>query len=152
MLRLTTLFSAMAALVCLSCTESSDAGLPGCGCSHLPGYPLPAMYAAPEIDASCECAAPVPSCCEFGVADSGLVQSGSLYGSGGPYGRRHAGGYAQGSNGGYYGSPDPRSFESGFESLSNMDGFGVHHRLPFHSYRRPWAHPGIADNNINIVW
>ena len=79
------------------------------------------------------------ACCGFDGSHGGLVQSENLYGSGGHYG-------------GYYGSPHPRSFESGFENLPDMDGGGVHHRLPFHSYRRPWAHPGIADTNISIVW
>ena len=81
-----------------------------------------------------------------------MVQPGSLYGSAGLYGGGHPGGYGHGDGGEYYGSPDPRSFGSGFGKLPNMHGGGVHHRLPFDSYRRPWAHPGVADNNINIIW
>jgi len=95
----------------------------------------PMMYTAPEM----------------GVG-GGVAHPGSLYESAGFYDVGYAGGYGHSYGGGYYGSPDPRSFESGFENLPNMDGGGVHHRLPFHSYRRPWAHPGIADNNINISW
>lgn len=149
MLRLTTLVSALTAFVCFSSSALTQAGLHGCGCSPGPVLHAPVMYAAPEMDAGCECAAAVPACCGVG---GGMVQLGSLYGSPGYYGGSHRGGYGYGYGGGYYGSPDPRSFESGFENQPNMDGGGVHHRLPFHSYRRPWAHPGIADNNINIVW
>ena len=152
MLRLTTGFSALAAFVCFSGSALTQAGLPGCGCSHAPVNHAPMIYAAPEMDACCECAAAVPTCCGCGGVGGGMVQFGSLYGSAGFYGGGYAGGYGHGYGGGYHGSPDPRSFESGFENLPNMDGGGVHHRLPFHSYRRPWAHPGIADNNINIIW
>ena len=148
MLRLTTHFSALTAFLCLSGSAVTQAGLLGCGCSHGPVHHAPAIYAATEMDADCGYAAAVPACCGVG----GKVQLGSLYGSPGFYGGCHYRGYGPGYGGGYYGSPDPRSFESGFENLPNMDGGGVHHRLPFHSYRRPWAHPGIADNNINICW
>lgn len=151
MLRPTTLFSVLAAFVCLSSSAWTQAGLLGCGCSRGLVHYAPMMYAVPEVDASCGCDA-VSSCCGAGGVGGGMVQPGSLYGSAGLYGVGHSGGNGNGYGGGYYGSPDPRSFESGFESLPNMDGGGVHHRLPFHSYRRPWAHPGIADNNINIIW
>ena len=147
MLRLTTLFSALTAFVCLSSSASTPAGLLGCGCAHDPVRHAPLTPAAPEMHAGCEFAAPVSTCC-----GGGMGQLSSLCGSAGFYGVGHPGGYGHSYGGGYYGSPDPRSFESGFENLPNMDGGGVHHRLPFHSYRRPWAHPGIADNNINIVW
>ena len=146
MTRLTTLFSALAAFACLSGTAATHAGLFGCGCAHGPARHAPVVYAGPAVhvtepmDPCCECASMVPACCGIGGVGGGVVQLGNLYGSGEHFG------------GGYPGSPDPRSFESGFENLSNMDGGGVHHRLPFHSYRRPWAHPGVADNNINIVW
>jgi len=146
-----TLFSVLAALLCLSSSAGTQAGLLGCGCSHASVHHAPLMHATPEVYASCGRDA-VPSCCGAGGAGVGMVQPGSLYGSTGLYGGGHPGGYGHGYGGGYYGSPDPRSFESGFENLPNMDGYGVHHRLPFHSYRRPWAHPGIADNNINIIW
>ena len=156
MLRLTTLFSALAAFVGLSGSALTQAGLLGCGCAQAPVHHAPLMYAAPQMDAGCHCAAAVPTCCGFAGVGGGVAHLGNLYGSPGSYGVGNAGSYGQGygygNGGGYYGSPDPRSFESGFENLPNMDGGGVHHRLPFHSYRRPWAHPGIADNNINIVW
>jgi hypothetical protein len=44
------------------------------------------------------------------------------------------------------------SFLSGFEGIPSMDGGGIHHRLPYHSYRRPWAHPGTPSTNVTIVW
>ncbi|MCA9008737.1 MAG: hypothetical protein KDB01_03270 [Planctomycetaceae bacterium] len=148
MTHLTHLFSAFAfaAVACFTGTAATHAGLFGCGCAHGPARHAPVVYAGPAMhttepmDACCECASVVPGCCGIGGVGGGLVQLGNLYGSSGHFG------------GGYSGHPDPRSFESGFENLPNMDGGGVHHRLPFHSYRRPWAHPGVADNNINIVW
>ena len=139
MLRRTTLFSAVAALVCLSSSALTQAGRHGCGCSQASVHYAPLIYAAPEMAPSFEHAATVQSCCGVG---GGIVPLGSLYGSAGFYGY----------SGIDYGSRDPRSFESGFENLPNMDGGGVHSRLPFHSYRRPWAQPGVVDNSINIVW
>lgn len=148
MTRLTTLLSAMVAVAFLLVTAGVDAGLLGCGCSHGPAHyaPVvshnaPTLYSDPGIDVGCDCASVASSCCGVG---GGLAQIGNLYGSAEVYGGNFGGGQS--------GSVDPRSFQSGFESLPNMDGGGTHHRLPFHSYRRPWAHPGIADNNINIVW
>ena len=41
---------------------------------------------------------------------------------------------------------------TGFEGLPNMDGGGINHRYPYHSYRRPWAHPGPPSTNVSIVW
>lgn len=139
MLRRTTLFSAVAALVCLSSSALTQAGRHGCGCSQASVHYAPLIYTAPEMEPSFENAATVQSCC--GVS-GGIVPLGGLYGSSGFYG------YGGGSDG----SPNPRSFESGFENLPNMKGGGSHSRLPFHSYRRPWAHPGVVDNSINIVW
>ena len=152
MLRLTPFFSALAAVLFLFSAALAQAGLLGCSCSRASVHHAPVIHPAPVMDACCAYAAAVPSCCDVGGVGGGIVQPGSLYGSAGLYGGGHHGGYGYGHGGGYYGSPDPRSFESGFENLPNMDGGGVHHRLPFHSYCRPWAHPGIADNNINIVW
>ncbi len=50
-----------------------------------------------------------------------------------------------------YGSPY-HGFLSGYEGLPSMDGGGVHQRYPYHSYRRPWFHPGPASSNVTIVW
>lgn len=146
MLRLTTLYSALAPLVCLAGSGVSEAGGPGCGCGNqqahvAPVYASPMMQVGPAVQAGCACAA-VPS--YSGGAGVGMGQLGSLYGSSELYGG--------GMVGRFSGSADPNSFQSGFENLPNMDGGGTHRRLPYHSYRRPWAHPGIADNNINIVW
>ena len=41
---------------------------------------------------------------------------------------------------------------TGDAGLPNMDGYGVHGRYPYHSYRRPLAHPGPKPNNVNIIW
>jgi hypothetical protein len=43
-------------------------------------------------------------------------------------------------------------FLSGFEGIPSMDGGGIHHRYPYHSYRRPWAHPGTPSTNVTIIW
>jgi hypothetical protein len=43
-------------------------------------------------------------------------------------------------------------FISGYEGLPDMDGHGVHYRYPYHSYRRPWFHPGPPSTNVTIVW
>ncbi len=146
MTRLTALLSAMVAVAFLLVTAGAHAGLLGCGCSHGPAHyaPVvshhaPVLNSDPGIDAGCDCASVASSCC-----GGGLAQIGNLYGSEGVYGGNVGGSHSR--------SVDARSFQSGFESLPNMDGGGTHHRLPFHSYRRPWAHPGIAHNNINIVW
>jgi hypothetical protein len=134
------------AFVFVSNSSRIQAGPPGCRCSndstnHDHGSVSSngsELHHHGETALNCECACVVPSCCGIGGVGGGLVHLGSLYGTSGIYG--------------YHESPHPRSFESGFENLPNMDGYGVHHRLPFHSYRRPWAHPGVVDNNINIVW
>jgi hypothetical protein len=41
---------------------------------------------------------------------------------------------------------------TGYEGLPNMDGSGVNDRYPYHSYRRPWHHPGPVARNISMVW
>ncbi len=87
----------------------------------------PAVHVPLAYDAGCHCGAAAGGCCGLGGA-AGL-----------------AGAYAH-SGYGYGGSL------TGYEGLPNMDGGGVHNRYPYHSYRRPWAHPGPASTNINIVW
>ena len=149
MIRLTTLFSALAA-VRMSFRCRCNAGrLTGLRLLARSGVSMRLDVSDPDPEMTTDYGN--DACCGFEGSHGELVRSGNLYGSRG----HHAGSlrcrYGHGY-GGYYGSPDPRSFESGFENLPDMDGGGVHHRLPFHSYRRPWAHPGIADTNINIVW
>lgn len=118
----------------------------GCGCSQ----PAPQVVhvapmiqhtevveMAPVMESACACSAAIPSCCGIG---GGLVQLGSMYGFSGSYG------------GISHGGPAPGSFLSGYEGIPNMDGGGIHHRYPYHSYRRPWAHPGTPSTNVTIVW
>ncbi len=72
----------------------------------------------------CSCAYPV-------VAASGCCGPAGLAAV---YGMHHVGGY------------------TGYEGLPRMDGGGLHARYPYHSYRRPWAHPGPASANVTIIW
>ncbi|MCA9064752.1 MAG: hypothetical protein KDA96_16890 [Planctomycetaceae bacterium] len=55
-------------------------------------------------------------------------------------------------HGNYAGYAGSGSGLTGYEGLPNMDGGGTHDRLPYHSYRRPWFHPGPPAKNITIVW
>lgn len=104
----------------------------------------PVLHVAPVVGDACGCSAAVPACCGLG----GLAGVGSIYSSHVAYGGFAAGGHSTV----YHGSPAPGSFESGFENLPNMDGGGIHHRYPYHSYRRPWAFPGTPSTNVTIVW
>jgi hypothetical protein len=97
------------------------------------------LSVAPAIENAYAYTSAATSCCGVG---GGMMQLGSFYGSGSIYGS----GYAQS------GSPTVGSFLSGYEGLPNMDGGGIHHRYPYHSYRRPWAHPGTPSTNVTIVW
>ena len=122
----------------------------GCNCNRpapvvavAPVVHQPVIHMAPVVGDACGCSAAVPACCGIG----GLAGIGSFYSSSVAYG----GHFAMGHGGGY-GSPAPGSFVSGFENLPNMDGGGVHHRYPYHSYRRPWAFPGTPSTNVTIVW
>lgn len=120
----------------------------GCDCngsSNQVTYSAPVVaYAqpvnvAPAIENACACTSAATGCCGVG---GGIMQLGSLYGAGSIYGSGHA----------QYGNPAAGSFLSGYEGLPNMDGRGIHHRYPYHSYRRPWAHPGTPSTNVTIVW
>ena len=122
----------------------------GCDCN---GSSAPAAYSAPvmtyahaqpvslapAVENACACTSAATGCCGLG---GGMMQLGSHFGAG----SIESGMY------GYSGSPAVGSFLSGYEGLPNMDGGGVHHRYPYHSYRRPWAHPGTPSTNITIVW
>ncbi|MCX7399522.1 MAG: hypothetical protein NT138_17790 [Planctomycetales bacterium] len=94
---------------------------------------------APAIENAYVYTSAATSCCGVGA---GMMQLGSFYGAGSIYGS----GYA------HSGSPTVGSFLSGYEGLPNMDGGDIHHRYPYHSYRRPWAHPGTPSTNVTIVW
>lgn len=86
-----------------------------------------------------------------------MTQLGNLYGfGGGGYGSAV---YGYGDPSFAYGVQEVRGYRfaagsgfTGFEGLPNMDGGGINHRYPYHSYRRPWAHPGPVSTNVNIVW
>lgn len=121
----------------------------GCNCNsgavhHQPRFkvvqPAQDFYAAPLVEDACACSAVASACCGVG---GGMLPLGNLYGSGNLYAT---------SAGHGHGSPAPGSFLSGYEGLPNMDGGGIHHRYPYHSYRRPWAHPGTPSTNVTIVW
>lgn len=121
----------------------------GCNCNsgpaqHQPSFrmfqPLPAVYSAPVVENACACSAVASACCGVG---GGMLPLGDLYGSGSLYGTSAAQGHR---------TPAHGSFLSGYEGLPDMDGGGIHHRYPYHSYRRPWAHPGTPSTNVTIVW
>ncbi len=86
----------------------------------------------------------------------GTAQRSHLYvGSGVPYGDTYgqSGYVGYGFASGVYGGRDSAwGGLTGFEGLPHMDGGGVNHRYPYHSYRRPWAHPGPPSTNVSIVW
>lgn len=105
---------------------------------RLMAYAQP-VSVAPAFENGCACTSAATGCCGFG---GGMMQLGSLYGVGSMYGGMQS----------YSGSPAVGSFLSGYEGLPNMDGGGIHHRYPYHSYRRPWAHPGTPSTNVTIVW
>ncbi len=116
-------------------------------------YGAPVFHSAPMAECDCACSAAVPSCCGIG---GGLTQLGNLYGFGGGIGGIHHGpvGYGGHSVGaGFHGGGvSAGGGLTGFEGLPNMDGGGINHRYPYHSYRRPWAHPGPPSTNVSIVW
>lgn len=121
-MKMLTLLAGLAAFTCCSGTIA-EAGNHRCGCLG--------MSAASD----CGCAAVTAGCC----GPAGLA---GTYGS--AWMARQA----------VYGSYGPRLVSpfTGYEGLPRMDGGGIHYRYPYHSYRRPWAHPGPASTNITIVW
>jgi hypothetical protein len=120
----------------------------------------PVVHVAPVADCGCACAASLAPCCGIG---GGMTQLGNMYGLGVHGGVAtdsgsaihdgviHDGashhGFSAGST--FHGSA---SGLTGYEGLPDMDGGGVNHRYPYHSYRRPWAHPGPRSSNVSIVW
>jgi len=159
------LFAAMLgiAAICLV-TTPSEAGLFGCLKSHhcndceapAPSCAQPAVIAVPSCAypapscaqpvASCAqpvatCAQPVPVMPDCGCHAPAAAYGVTAFGFGGAaqigmaYGMHVVGG-------GY----------TGYEGLPIMDGGGLHGRYPYHSYRRPWAHPGPKSTNVSIVW
>lgn len=116
-------------------------------------YGASVFHSAPMAEYGCACSAAVPSCCGIG---GGMNQLGNLYGFGGGIGAVQYGpvghdGHGIGSDF-HGGGHSVGGGLTGFEGLPNMDGGGINHRYPYHSYRRPWAHPGPASTNVSIVW
>jgi len=85
----------------------------------------------PAMSADCGCHAVATACCGMTAGFGGVARMGAIYGMS-HLARR----------GGY----------TGYEGLPNMDGGGLNGRYPYHSYRRPWAHPGPRSTNVSIVW
>lgn len=104
------------------------------------GQQFPSIHLSPLAHSGCACSVAASSCCGMG---GGLAQIGGLYGADSIYGAHESSSFS---------GPASGSFLSGYEGLPNMDGGGVHQRYPYHSYRRPWAHPGPSSTNVTIVW
>lgn len=126
-------------LVTSDICEASD-----CNCGPKAHHPVmmaqaPFEQVAALTESGCACSAAVSACCG---STGGVMQLSNLYGAG-TYGT---------AGGAFLSGPAPGSFLSGYEGLPNMDGGGIHHRYPYHSYRRPWAHPGTPSTNVTIVW
>lgn len=120
---------------CAGCSGTPAAGgAGGCNCGHT----APAVRATTALHCGCQCGHIAAGCSGAGC---GLAHIGAACGS------------AHGGYPGYGQSGHPTAgFLSGYEGLPNMDGGGVHHRYPYHSYRRPWFHPGPPSANVTIVW
>ena len=90
-------------------------------------FATPITCAAPAVVAvpDCGCHAPMAA---ISVGFGGVASLGALYGV------HMTGGF------------------TGYEGLPNMNDGGVHPRLPYHSYRRPWADPGPISTHVSIVW
>lgn len=113
-------------------------GNSGCGCQSS----APVRHSAPLYNAGCACTAAASTCCGMGgihniggIYMDSAVSAGSISG----HGESWQGAYREGSL-------------TGYEGLPNLDGGGVNYRYPYHSYRRPWFHPGPRAANISIVW
>lgn len=103
------------------------------------------MLISTEVANSGDCGCAAAACCGPGT---GLAQIAGVYSHHGVCSHHRVNGHH-----GVYGQyPYSGSFLSGYEGLPNMDGGGVHYRYPYHSYRRPWFHPGPPSTNISIVW
>lgn len=110
---------------CLFCRRDCEECPPTCAAPATCAAPV-ASCCQPEPD--CACPAVASACCGMACC-GGVGQLGAMYG------------YMTG----------PRGL-TGYEGLPNMDGRGVHGRYPYHSYRRPWFHPGPKSANVTIVW
>lgn len=125
-------------------------GKSGCGCHGTPAQSVyvPAhqvvhhhMPSAPAVHAGCACSSVASTCCGLtGLQGFSSMAMTSAMDAGMGW---HHGDFLSGYEGGSL---------TGYEGLPNMDGGGVNHRYPYHSYRRPWFHPGPQSANISIVW
>ncbi|MCA9058165.1 MAG: hypothetical protein KDA85_06685 [Planctomycetaceae bacterium] len=122
---------------CSHCGTSS--GCSSCGQHAAPCAQGGCQSCAPAAVAGCGCSSIAAGCCGTGF---GLAQAGQLYAW-----QSMQSGYGVSAGYGMTGSG-----LTGYEGLPNMDGGGTHDRLPYHSYRRPWFHPGPPSKNISIVW
>lgn len=97
---------------------------------------LPAvlLVSAANAHAGCHCAHLAASCCGLGGGVS------------------HVAGYYGLQGIAPFGPGVPRSYLTGYEGLPDLDGGSINYRYPYHSYRRPWFHPGPRATNISIVW
>ena len=129
---------------CLTCRKSRH-------CDHCvtpaPGCAYPSVVAVPS------CAHPVPSCAQPAIVAVPVIPDCGCHSPAAAYGATALGfggaaqiGMAYGMHVAGSGGP------TGYEGLPNMDGRGLHGRYPYHSYRRPWAHPGPMSTNVSIVW
>lgn len=109
-------------------------------------FAAPVVHMAPVADCGCTCAAVSMPCCGIG---GGIAQIGTAYSLGTFSDAGISGGAVVTGD---HGAGNLASGLTGYEGLPNMDGGGVNHRYPYHSYRRPWAHPGPRSSNVSIVW
>jgi hypothetical protein len=116
---------------CYNCATAHPVLMPGCAGPVAAYHCHPPMLMAATVQDDCGCHAVATACCGMTAGFGGVAHLGAMYGM------SHMGG-----PGGY----------TGYEGLPNMDGGGVHGRYPYHSYRRPWAHPGPRSTNVSIVW
>lgn len=135
-------------LGCLKSRHCNDCEPPAPSCAQ------PAVIAVPSCaQPVASCAYPVPSCAQPAIAAVPVMPDCGCHAPAAAYGVTAFGfggaaqiGMAYGMHvtgaGGY----------TGYEGLPNMDGGGKHGRYPYHSYRRPWAHPGPMSTNVSIVW
>lgn len=138
MIRATIVRTAAMILTGLVALQSSASGHPGDGCACQRQAVVHVPHIAPmaqAFHAGCGCGAAAAACCSPG----GFGYVGAIHG-------------IYSDSAGLHGGSAPGGFLSGYEGLPNMDGGGIHHRYPYHSYRRPWAHPGPPSTNITIVW
>ena len=121
-------------------------GASSCNCHGQGGAGTTYSHSAisPAVDAAWGYTSAASACCGGSMGMSHLAVSPALHSWHVPSGAIGAGGMRS--------VPQHGAFLSGYEGIPSMDGGGIHYRYPYHSYRRPWAHPGTPSTNITIVW